>query len=375
MDGGFSLPFFGRVRFNAPMERLKLCYTPRFDQAAIELNLHDLMVAGVMSDLDLERRIVTLAERFRIYTARYPHGLWAPGVVVTPEMVNLTECYLPLDEIRRAIVRFFAVALRFTPFLSASAIHNAYGWLDLLHVLQPHISSPSPSLLLRRLMEDEAFRRRFIFANFLPARYGGGFGRYPGQAAFLRKWLAENRSRLSGGVSCLDAACGSGEGTYELALLLMESGFPVESINVCGVTLEPLELFAAAHCSFPHDPWRTEAYRRQTAPLQECGATEKIRFTLEDLTASFPTEVKGYDIILCNGLLGGPFLHEPRQLQETVRRLAGRISGGGILLAASRFHGGWKKLMPDEVLRGILGTCGLRCIPVAEGVMGVKGKK
>jgi SAM-dependent methyltransferase len=288
-------------------------------------------------------------------------------------MRNLTECYLPLDEIRRAFARFFAVALRFFPLLSASAIHNAVSWLDVLHGLQPLLSSPAPAFLLRRLMVEEGFRRRFIFANFLPARYGGGFGRYPGQTSFLREWLAENRSRLSGGVSCLDAACGSGEGTYELALLLVGSGFPVESIYVHGVTLEPLELFAAAHCSFPHDPLRTEAYRRQTAPLCECCATEKIRFTLEDLTGSFSTMVKGYDIILCNGLLGGPFLHQPRVLLETVRRLAGRLRRKGILLAASRFHGGWKKLTPDEVLRAIFSTCGLSCFPVAEGVIGVKG--
>jgi SAM-dependent methyltransferase len=355
------------------MERLNLCYTPRFDQTAIDLNLHVLLVNGVLSDWDLERRIDTLAERFRIYTACYPHGLWAPGVVITPEMRNLTECYLPMDEIRSAIVRLFAVALRFSPFLGASAIHNAAGWLDILQGLQPLISSPAPAYLLRRLMVDEGFRCQFIFANFLPSRYGGGFGRYPGQKMLLRKWLAENRSQLSSGVSCLDVACGSGEGTYELALLLMEEGFPVESINVRGTTLEPLELFAAAHCSFPHDPRRTGAYRRQTVPLRECGATEKIRFTLEDLTGSFPNKVDEYDIILCNGLLGGPLLHEPRALLETVRRLAGRLRKEGILLAASRFHGGWKKLMPDEVLGGIFSTCGLRCLPIAEGVVGVRG--
>jgi hypothetical protein len=354
------------------MEHLKLCYTPRFDQAAIKLDLNVLLVPGVLSDLDLYQRIATLAERFRTYAACYSLGLWAPGVVVTPEMRNMTERYLPLDEIRRAIVRFFAVALRFSPFLGASVIHYAASWLDVLHGLQPLVSTPAPAFLLRRLMVDEGFRCQFIFANFLPSRYGGGFGRYPGQTAFLRKWLAENRSRLSSGVSCLDAACGSGEGTYELAFLLMESGFPVEVINIHGVTLEPLELFAAAHCSFPHDPRRTEAYRSQTAPLFECGITEKIQFTLEDLTGSFSTTMEGYDIILCNGLLGGPFLHEMRDMLETVRRLVGRLKRKGLLLVSSRFHGGWKKLTPDEVLRGLFSTCGLRCLPAMEGVIGVK---
>jgi chemotaxis methyl-accepting protein methylase len=177
-------------------------------------------------------------------------------------------------------------------------------------------------------------------------------------------------------VRCLDAACGSGEGTYELALLLMEKSFQEGSIHLRGVTLEPLELFAAAHCSFPHDPPRTAAYRLHTAPLCASGATEKIRFTLEDLTGPAPARERGYDIILCNGLLGGPFLHEPRDLLETVQRLAGRLKGQGILLAASRFHGGWKKLAPDKELREIFRVCGLRILPVSEGVAGerVKGE-
>ena len=354
------------------MEHLNLCYTPQFDQAAIERNLRDLLVPGVLSDRDLERRIAVLAEKFRIYAACYPHGLWAPGLLVTPEMRNLTEFYLPLDEIRRAFDHLFSVALRFLPFLAASTIHNASAWLDVLHGLQPIVNSPDPASLLRSLMTDEGFRRRFIFVNFLPARYGGGFGRYPGQAEFLRKWLAENRSRLAGNVRCLDAACGSGEGTYELALLLMESGFAADSIHVRGVTLEPLELFAAAHCYFPHDPRRTAAYRLHTAPLRTSGAAEKILFSLEDLIVSAPAREREYDIILCNGLLGGPFLHEPRDLLETVRRLTGRLSGKGILLAASRFHGGWKKLAPEEALREIFRVCGLRILPVAEGVAGVK---
>ena len=354
------------------MEHLKLCYTPQFDQAAIERNLRDLLTPGVLSDRDLEQRIAKLAEKFRIYTACYPHGLWAPGLFVTPEMRNLTEFYLPMDGIRRAFDYLFSAALRFPPFLAASAVHSAPTWLDALNGLQPVVSSPDPALLLRGLMTDEGFRRRFIFANFLPSRYGGGFGRYPGQVELLRRWLAENRSRLAGKARCLDAACGSGEGTYELALLLMESGFATDSIHVRGVTLEHLELFAAAHCYFPHDPRRTAAYRLHTAPLRTSGAAEKILFSLEDLVVSAPAMEREYDIILCNGLLGGPFLHGPRDLQETVRGLTGRLSEKGVLLAENRFHGGWKKLAPVEALREIFRVCGLQLLQVEEGVAGVK---
>jgi len=356
------------------MDHMTLLYTPQSDDAAIERNLSALMVAGELSDRNIDRRIATLAERFRIYTAYYPHGLWTPGVVSTSEMRNLTEVYLPLGEIRRAFDRFFAVALRFSPFLAASTIHNAANWLDALHGLQPLVTSPDPVFLLRRLMKDEGFRRRFIFANFLPVRYGGGFGRYPGQAELLRSWLVKNRLRLAGGASCLDAACGSGEGTYELALLLRESGIKADAINIRGVTLEPLEMFAAAHCYFPHDLQRTGRYRLHTARLREGGEIANISFTLEDLTEPVPAGEREYDIILCNGLLGGPFLHEPRELLETVRKLEGRLRKKGVMLAASRFHGGWKKATPDEAMREIFRACGLQIFQVAEGVAGEKDK-
>jgi chemotaxis methyl-accepting protein methylase len=223
-------------------------------------------------------------------------------------------------------------------------------------------------------LTDDGLRRCFIFSNFMPLRYGSGFGRYPRQGEFLRKWLAANRMRLAGETRCLDVACGSGEGTYDMALLLMGSGFGANSIQIHGVSIEPLELFSAAHACFPNRPEREAAYRRHVQPLFECGASGNICFALEDISISPPEEEKGYDIILCNGLLGGPFLHDPVDLAETIRRLSGRLRAGGIMLAASRFHGGWKKLLSDEELRKLFGACGLMLQPIAEGVAGVRMK-
>jgi hypothetical protein len=61
-------------------------------------------------------------------------------------------------------------------------------------------------------------------------------------------------------------------------------------------------------------------------------------------------------------------------LRRTVQRLYGRLSPGGILLAASRFHGGWKKLVSDQALSEIFRACGLKMVEVAEGVGGGKGE-
>jgi hypothetical protein len=356
------------------MERLQLQYTPRFDQATIEKDLHSLLVSGPIADKDIDGRITRLAERYRTYTRYYPYGLWAPGLVITREMRLLTEIYLPVDNIRRAFDRFFSLALRFRPFIPASTVHNSDNWLDILRLLLPTVSRTDPANMLRTLLADDGMRRCFIFSNFMPLRYGSGFGRYPGQGEFLRKWLVANRTRLAGVTRCLDVACSSGEGTYDLALLLIRSGFGPDSIEVRGVTMEPLELFSAAHACFPHNPEREASYRRHVRPLFESGAVGKICFSLEDISMPPPEEIKGYDIILCNGLLGGPFLHDPVELADTVRRLSERLRSGGIMLAASRFHGGWKKLLTDEALRKLFGACGLVLQPIAEGVAGVRLK-
>ncbi len=338
----------------------------------MEHDLQALLVPGALTDRDLGRRIAGLAERFRIYAAFYPHGLWAPGLVITPEMRNLTETYLPIAEIRRAFSRLFSIALRFEPLPGASLVHRAAGWLDIMHGIQELAGSPNPSSLLMRLLADEELRRVFLFANFMPSCYGGRFCRYPGQKAFLRGWLEKYRRRFEDGLRCLDAACGSGEGTYELALLLYECGFRPDSVEVDGVTLEPFELFAAAHCYFPHDRVRGVAYRKHVNRLFEEGVAERIGFTLANLADPDFTRGRGYDVILCNGLLGGPFIHDWQELRATVQRLAGRLRTGGLLMAANRFHGGWKRTVDDEILRSMLAECGVRVLPVEEGVAGEK---
>jgi chemotaxis methyl-accepting protein methylase len=354
------------------MENLKLCYRPTLDPEMTRQRLLDLLTSGPITDPDLERRIDRLEERFRVYLTTYPYGLWGPGLFITDEMRGMTELYLPLAEIKRIFNRFFSLSLNFSPFYAASLIHDAVSWPDALERLYPLVRQANPARLLRRLMKDEEWRFRFMFTVFLPERYGGGFGRYPEQAIFLRRWLAANRQRFAGPVRCLDAACGSGEGTYEMVMHLMDNGFAVDTFQVHGSTLEPLELFAAAHGYFPHDPVREKAFCRRIQPLFACGAMDRLVFTLGDVTRFSPGEGEGYDIIMCNGLLGGPFLHRGEELIKAVSGLGERLKPGGILLAADRFHGGWKKLVPNGRLREMLVRSGLSLLPVGEGVGGMK---
>jgi chemotaxis methyl-accepting protein methylase len=341
---------------------------PDFSPEGVTAGLSLLLREGRLDDADLERRIGRLDERFRVYATTCPHPHWAPGLHVTPGMRTLTELYLPHAEIRRAFERLLSLAMTAPPVLSASLLHSCDNWLDVLRHLGALVSHPNPALLLRRLMKDGDLRNRVIFALFLPRHYGCDFDRYPGQTAFLAHWLVENRGRLGGGTRCLDAACGCGEGTYGLAALLPACGYPASETSVAGTSLEPVELFAAAHGWFPHDRERQRLFRQRVEPLL-AGERPQISFQLEDL-ASVRDEGKEFDVILCNGLLGGPMLHEVERLQRTITGLARRLAPGGLLLASDRFHEGWKRRVPKQRLEEMLRLSGLQVVEAGEGIGG-----
>ena len=346
-----------------------LRFTPNLSLEKIRENLNRLLVPGEIHDRRLEKGIARLAERFRIYATTYPGGLWAPGLAVTGGMRAATDLYLPMAEVKNAFDRFFSLALNYHQPTSFCPVRTAPTWLDALQRMQPCVSSSDPAALLRRLVQDESFRIAFLFTLFLPKRHGGNFCRYPGQTAFIRKWL-EDLGRLPGkSLRCLDAACGTGETTYELALLFQESGHTSGSFKVHGSTIEPLELFAAAHIYFPHDPKKQADYRSRTKSLFTTGMSEKICFIQEDIALPARENEEGYDLILCNGLLGGPFVNTHQKLKTTVAALAGRLNPGGFLLAADSFHQGWKKNIPTSRLCNIFQECGLLVHEVADGIV------
>jgi chemotaxis methyl-accepting protein methylase len=351
------------------MKKLPRRYKPDISKEAIGKNIYRLLTPGAICNRRLAEITARLAEKFTIYADTYPHGLWAPGLAITNEMRALTELRLPLEEIRKAFDHLFALGLKYSPLTNSSIIHTATTWLDALQKLQPCVSRCDPAALLHRLQKDENFRIVFLFDLFLPKRHGGNFYRYSGQSSFLRKWVEMDQPYIKKSLRCLDAACGTGETTYELALLLLEKGFPSENFEVHGSTIEPLELFAAAHNFFPHDLKKQQIYRDITNPLFTTGTSDKIVFYQEDITRPAMEIEQGYDLILCNGLLGGPFVHTPRKLASTAAALAGRLNPGGILLAADTFHSGWKKIVPPSMLKGILSECCLRVNDIEEGIV------
>lgn len=307
-----------------------------------------------------------LQRRFQVYAATCPVPLPAPGLVITPEIRYQSELYLPIAEVAAVFHRLYRTTLTYPPILESTPFHAALSWADLFVALPPPFqSSANPAQLLEQLLCDSELLEEFLFASFLPRRFYGGFRRYPRQREFVRAWLNACDKKI---LRCLDAASGTGEDSYGMALLLLENGYHPAQLQIEGWTLEPLEVWSAAHASFPHDPERQAVYRRETETVFTCGAAERLRFRTVDLRKLSPEEPGMFDLILCNGLLGGPILNDPGEVQRVAAGLAGLLAPRGMLLTADSFHGGWKQKHPQDWLRVQLESLGLVVSPAGEGL-------
>ncbi|MBJ6752283.1 class I SAM-dependent methyltransferase [Geomonas anaerohicana] len=348
---------------------MQLSFVPTIDAREIRERLSLLLVTGALLDAALERRIERLAAEFASYAASYPLPLWAPGLALSNEMRGLTEALFPLARPRALFELILRRGCRFDPLLPGSYLYSSASWLDLLHKLSPRLTTADPAPVLRLIAEDDDARAAFLFALMLPQHFGGGFDRYREQYRWLAVWLGGQAKQCATAIRILDAACGSGEGTYQVAQLVVDAGLGAKSV-VHGSTLEPIELFAAAHLHFPHDPEREREYRDRIQQLLGAKGAPSLEFYL-DRVDDVP-EREPYHLVLCNGLLGGPMLHEPAQLAAAFSGLSARLAPGGLLLAADRFHAGWRLRVPREALIASLRAEGLTPIEVPEGIAAIK---
>lgn len=349
---------------------MELSFAPTLDRDETLRRLERLLVPGSLLDPCLARRIDRLADAFQSFAAAYPLPLWAPGLAVNNEMRGLSEALFPLSQVRSVFALLLSRGCRFDPFISGSYLYSSACWLDFLHRLRPQLLSADPAPLLRKLAANHEARATFLFSLMLPHHFGGGFDRYPLQSEWLAGWLRETGGRFTGGIRALDSACGSGEGTYQLGALLAAAGFTGSRCVVHGSTLEPIELFAAAHLFFPHDREREREYRARVAPLFNSADAPALEFYLDRVGSAASREP--YHLVLCNGLLGGPLLHERDELEAAFAGLASRLLPGGVLLAADRFHAGWRQRVSSEMLRSLLRANGLTPFQVPEGIAGLK---
>lgn len=349
---------------------MRLHYLPTLDKDEACRRLGRLLVDGSLDDPHLLGRIERLARDFRSYAASYPLPLWAPGLVIDNEMRGWTEALFPVAGTAAVFDLLLRRGCHFPPLLAGSYLHSSPSWPDLLQKLRCQVTGCDPAVLLRGLARDPHRRRNFLFALLLPHHFGGGFDRYPLQTRWIGSWLEENRARLAGRVRTLDSACGSGEGTYGLAEAAAQAGYGAAGCRVDGSTIEPIELFAGAHAFFPHDARREQEYRARVAPLLAAQSIP-IGFYLDEVGREGGGG-EPYDLVLCNGLLAGPLLHEPDQLAQAIRALALRLAPGGVLLAADRFHAGWRRRIPAASMCELMRQHGLIPLEVPEGIGGSK---
>lgn len=310
-----------------------------------------------------------MRQRFSLYAATSPEPLPAPGLIITPAIRYQSELYLPIGSVRRLFYHLYRQALNHPPVFTSTPFHTALSWADCYATFPCWLQlSPNPARLVELLLDNHDLMSRFIFHSFLPDRFNGaGFGRYPAQLHWIRQ-LLNGRDRS---LRLLDAACGSGEGTWELAGMLHELGHKPAMVGIEGWTLDPLEIWAAENCCLPHLPERSRNYQQYTDPLCSAGWYKRICFRTVDLLGEILPEGL-FDLILCNGLLGGPIIHQPAQLQRVVLRLSALLAQDGVLLIADHFHGGWKKQMPESFFIKLLEASGLQIQQAGEGLAGVR---
>jgi chemotaxis methyl-accepting protein methylase len=346
-------------------------FHPDLSDFALKRSLHRLLHSGSIMDSALERSCQRLSASYRLLCSSSPEPLWAPRLQITPELRRQSELYLPLAAIIPAIRRLIRLACRYEPFLTALPQSFNLSWYDALSALRPLPVSADPGELIRNLAADEILRQTVLFSLLNPVRYGGGFGRYSGQMEFIAAWLKKRLNSGGSSLHLLDAACGSGEQCYELAALLQKSGSSGKAAIIHGVTVEPLELVTAAHGWFPHDKERQANFHHKVKPLLDMGYGRMIRFVAADIENP-EWSGESYDLIVCNGLIGGPMLHEKSRIAQVLRSLGGRLKKKGVLLLADRFHDGWRRKTPNSTFTNLLADAGLVSIECTDGQAAVK---
>lgn len=345
-----------------------ITFTPSRDCGDAERTLATLVRSRLNPQL-FTRRIQKLHGMFSAYTAFCPPPWASQNLHITPEIAYQSELWLPQDHLRPHFHSLYRQALTYPPMLSSTPFAQRSNWAALVAgfpVFLEHFRNPAK--LLEELLVDDHLRLKFLFWSFMPGRfYGGGSDRYPGQTAIVAEWLQRRQFRGKR-LRCLDAASGDGANTYGIARVLVEQGCLPDRFEVEGWTLEPLEAWAAAHGCFPHDPVREALFREETRDCLEQGFDTAIRFCCADILTE--PETAPFDLILCNGLLGGPIIHDSEIIRRIVSYLCSRLVPGGMLLAADHFHGGWKKIIPGEVLGDAFKASGLYVDEAGEGISG-----
>lgn len=265
-----------------------------------------------------------LAARVAWWQAREAAALaHAPGAVApaapTAEAHRQARAWLPLGPLREdlddALRAWFDLdALDLD--LAATDLGRWRSWPDARARLPGVRRFALPSgLLLTLAAPDPA--RDLLFELAAPPAIGSTLGRYGARLARL--------AALAPGATAWDVGCGTGEGTWELALALPPGA------DVVGTTPCPLQRLMAERRDRPHDPARGAALRA----LVGDAPGRAVRFVRHDLLRDPPPGA--FHAIACHGLLGEG-IAAPADVASAVAALAGALAPGGVLSVVDRFR-------------------------------------
>ena len=288
--------------------------------------------------------------RMAIWRRYAPPPWWGEGLVISPPLRASYEAYLPIAVFYadlRCLAGHFLPAPSWIPVLLCGCQYHTAPTFGLAAPPSlPDFWAELPSPLAGRVTFAPEELLALCCALADPPRFGTDACRYPAQLSRLagqfRQWASRPRP-----LRLLDIGCGVGLNTLEIAALGAErlgSG-----LDILGVTSEPLEVWMAEHRRLPHDPRRELRLRQYPADLP-------VRFRanrFQDLAGE-----EAFDVIVCNGLAGGRFLHQRQDVAlflETCRR---HVSPGGTVFLANHFHDGCRpaceRLLAEAAGRGFL---------------------
>lgn len=236
---------------------------------------------------------------------------WARDLIITPELRASYEMWLPVQEFLHSIKGIGCAWLPGEECLPLPLRHDTY--LSL-----PDLWAALPPSLEGRLCFSPQELLAFFCALADPPRFGTICGRYNDELAIIKS-LARPNMRI------LDIACGVGLNTLEIAT--------ASGAETIGITSEWLEVWMATHRRLPHDPLREKDMRRFPSDLN-------VRFQ-QGRAEHFAFE-QPYDLIICNGLVGGRFFHDDMQYAAFLDSCRNALAPSGNILLANHFHDGSK---------------------------------
>ena len=236
---------------------------------------------------------------------------WARDLIITPELRAAYEMWLPMREFLHDLKTIGQAWLPSEECLPLPLRHDIF--LSL-----PDLWAALPSSLEGKLCFSPQELLAFFCALADPPRFGTICGRYNDELALIKD-LARPNMRV------LDIACGVGLNTLEIAA--------TSGGETIGLTSEWLEVWMATHRCLPHDSLREQDIRRFPHDLN-------VRFQLG--RAEFFAFEKPFDLIVCNGLVGGRFFHSEAHYAAFLDSCRACLAQNGSILLANHFHEGAK---------------------------------